>query len=154
MLATNNHKLSSKEKLEVLKVIPIFRETPENILTDLAALMQEEMYKKDAVIFNEGDHGDCMFIIHNGEIRIHKGNTDLAVLIENEVFGELSLLDAETRSATATSVADCILYKIDQEPFYKLINTRPEIALGIIRILARRLRAQNEKSVLLNKQPI
>jgi CRP-like cAMP-binding protein len=150
-MAKNDHKLSSREKLDALKVIPIFRETPESTLAEVAALMQEETYQKEDVIFNEGDHGDCMFIIHTGDIRIHKGNTDLAVLNENEVFGELSLLDAETRSATATASSDSILYKIDQEPFYKLISTRPEISLGIIRILARRLRAQNEKSVSLNR---
>jgi CRP-like cAMP-binding protein len=150
-MPNTKNKLSTSDKLAVLQLVSIFKETPENILQDLAPLMQEEEYKAGESIFNEGDHGNCMFIIHDGEIRIHKGNTELAVLSENEVFGELSLLDAETRSASATAASDCILYKIDQEPFYQLINTRPEISLGIIRILARRLRAQNEKSVLLNR---
>lgn len=145
------NKLSPSDKLAVLQLVSIFKETSENILEDLAPLMQEEEYKAGESVFNEGDHGNCMFIIHYGKIRIHKGNTELAVLNENEVFGELSLLDAETRSASATAATDCILYKIDQEPFYQLINTRPEISLGIIRVLARRLRAQNEKSVLLNR---
>jgi CRP-like cAMP-binding protein len=145
------NELSTSDKLAVLQLVSIFKETPENILKDLAPLMQEEEYKAGESVFNEGDHGNCMFIIHDGEIRIHKGGTELAVLSESEVFGELSLLDAETRSASAAAASDCILYKIDQEPFYQLINTRPEISLGIIRILARRLRAQNEKSVLLNR---
>jgi len=149
MLQTENNKLSAKERLKVLKALSIFKETPENILSDLADLMQEEAYQKGSSVFKEGDHGDCMYIIHTGEIRIHKGDTELAILNENEVFGELSLLDAETRSASATANTDCILYKIDQQSFYDLINSRPEISLGIIRILARRLRAQNEKSVLL-----
>jgi CRP-like cAMP-binding protein len=142
------NKLSTSDKLAVLQLVSIFKETPENILQDLAPLMQEEEYKAGEPVFNEGDHGNCMFIIHEGEVRIHKGNTELAVLNETEVFGELSLLDAETRSASATAASDCVLYKIDQEPFYDLINTRPEISLGIIRVLARRLRAQKEKSVL------
>ena len=151
MNSTTKNKLSTNDKVGVLKLVSIFKETPENILNDLAPLMQEEEYKSGESVFNEGDHGNCMFIIHDGEVRIHKGNTELAVLNENEVFGELSLLDAETRSASATAAADCILYKIDQEPFYDLINSRPEISLGIIRVLARRLRAQNEKSVLLSR---
>jgi CRP-like cAMP-binding protein len=145
------NKLSPSDKLAVLQLVSIFKETPENILEDLAALMQEEEYKAGESVFNEGDHGNCMFIIHHGKIGIHKGDTELAVLSETEVFGELSLLDAETRSASATAATDCILYKIDQEPFYQLINTRPEISRGVIRVLARRLRAQNEKSVLLNR---
>jgi CRP-like cAMP-binding protein len=63
------------------------------------------------------------------------------------VFGELSLLDADTRSATATAVTDCNLYKIDQEPFYELLDERPEVAIGFIKILSHRLRAMNDRSI-------
>jgi CRP-like cAMP-binding protein len=135
------------EKVLILKALTIFRETPENILADLAPLMEEEAFEQDTLIFNEGEIGDCMYIIHRGAVRIHKGQTNLAILGEKEVFGELSLLDAETRSASATSSTDCTLFRIDQEPFYELIDTRPEIARGFIKILCKRLRAQNEKTV-------
>ncbi|MCU0337928.1 MAG: cyclic nucleotide-binding domain-containing protein [Sediminibacterium sp.] len=135
------------EKVLILKALSIFRETPENILADLAPLMEEEEFEQDTLIFNEGEIGDCMYIIHRGSVRIHKGQTNLAILGEKEVFGELSLLDAETRSASATSTTDCTLFRIDQEPFYELIDTRPEIARGFIKILCKRLRAQNEKTV-------
>ena len=91
-----------------------------------------------------------MFIIQSGEIKIHKGQSTLAILREKEVFGELSLLDAETRSASATCQTDCTLFRIDQEPFYELIESRPEVARGFIKMLCKRLRAQNEKSVNIN----
>ena len=135
------------EKVFILKSLSIFKDTPEHILADLAPLMQEEDYDKDTLIFREGEMGDCMYIIHHGEVKIHKGNTVLAVLKDREVFGELSLLDAETRSASATTVTACTLFSINQEPFYELIDSRPEVARGFIRILCQRLRAQNEKSV-------
>ncbi len=135
------------EKVLILKALPIFRDTPENILADLAPLMEEEEFEQDSLIFSEGEIGDCMYIIYRGAVRIHKGTTNLAILGDKEVFGELSLLDAETRSASATSAADCTLFRIDQEPFYELIETRPEIARGFIKILCKRLRAQNEKTV-------
>ena len=72
--------------------------------------------------------------------------TLLAVLTEKEVFGELSLLDAETRSASATAISDCFLFKIDQDPFYELIDSRPEVAMGFIKILCKRLRQLNDKT--------
>ena len=78
---------------------------------------------------------------------IHKNNRTLAILKEKEVFGELALLDAEQRSASATTDTDCVLFRIEQEPFYELIENRPEVAKGFIKILCQRLRAQNEKSV-------
>jgi len=139
------------EKVLLLKSLPIFRDTPENILADLAPLMEEEEFEQGTTIFREGEIGDCMFIINRGVISIHKGSVGLAELGEKEVFGELSLLDAETRSASATCQTDCTLFRINQEPFYELIDSRPEIARGFIKILCKRLRAQNERSVQIVK---
>ncbi len=142
-------KLLLFEKVLILKSLAIFSESPETILSELAPLMQEVEVEAGTVIFNEGDIGDCMYIIYKGQIKIHKGSTTLAILKEKEVFGELSLLDSETRSASATANTDCFLFKIDQEPFYELMETRPEVAKGFIKILCQRLRAQNEKAIAL-----
>ena len=130
----------------LLKSLSIFKETPETILAELAPLMQEEQIENGALIFEEDEPGDCMYIILSGNILIHKGKTTLAILHEKEVFGELSLLDAETRSASASAATDCVLFKIDQEPFYELIDTRPEVARGFIKILCNRLRQINKKT--------
>ena len=142
----NANRLLLVEKVLLLKSLNIFKDTPENILADLAPLMQEHQYEPGVQIFKEGDTGDCMYIIEQGHIRIHKGSTTLAILKDKEVFGELSLLDAETRSASATTETDCTLYKIDQEPFYELLDERPEVARGFIKILSQRLRTMNERS--------
>ncbi|MEP6615093.1 MAG: cyclic nucleotide-binding domain-containing protein [Ginsengibacter sp.] len=141
-------KLLLIEKVLLLKSLDIFKETPETILAELAPLMQEAEVEQDTVLFREGDVGDCMYIIYRGEVRIHKSNHTLAILKEREVFGELSLLDTDSRSATATAHTDCLLSRIDQEPFYELLEERPEIAKGFIKILCKRLRAQNEKATL------
>ena len=142
----NINRLLLIEKVLVLKSLNLFKDTPENVLADLAPLMKEIQYEQGTEIFKEGEIGDSMYIIQQGNIKIHKGNTTLAILKEKEVFGELSLLDADTRSATATADTDCILYKIDQEPFYELMDERPEVAKGFIKILCQRLRTMNEKS--------
>jgi len=147
MEQTNPDGLLLVEKVLILKALSIFRDTPEHILADLAPLMQEEEYDQNSLIFREGEIGDCMYIIHQGKVNIHKGGTTLAILKEKEVFGELSLLDAEVRSASATTNTNCILFRIEQEPFYELIDNRPEVARGFIKILCQRLRAQNEKSI-------
>lgn len=148
MSTSGNQGVLLTEKVLLLKSLSIFNETPETILTELAPLMQEEEVEQGALIFEEGEPGDCMYIIFTGEIRIHKGKTTLAILEEREVFGELSLLDAETRSATATAKTDCFLFKIAQEPFYELIESRPEVAMGFIKILCKRLRTLNDKTAL------
>lgn len=147
MMQSNTDRLLLVEKVFILKSLSIFKDTPEHILADLAPLMREEEFDENTLIFREGELGDCMYIIHQGSVKIHKGDTVLAVLKEKEVFGELSLLDAEARSASATTDSSCILFSINQEPFYELIESRPEVARGFIKILCQRLRAQNEKSV-------
>jgi len=136
------------EKVLLLRSLSIFSDTPEIIVAELAPLMQQKEVEQGTLIFEEGEQGDCMYIILSGEIEIHKGKTMLAVLKEKEVFGELSLLDAETRSASATAKTDCLLFKIDQEPFYELIESRPEVAMGFIKILCKRLRQLNDKTAL------
>ena len=147
MTANNSDNLLLVEKVLILKSLSIFKDTPEHILADLAPLMEEVEFEQNAGIFHEGEIGDCMYIIHAGSVNSHKGNNTFAVLKEKEVFGELALLDAELRSASASASTDCLLFRVEQEPFYELIENRPEVARGFIKILCQRLRAQNEKSV-------
>lgn len=146
MSSSLNQNLLLLEKVLLLKSLSIFKETPETILSELAPLMIEEQLEADSIIFEENDPGNCMYIILSGKISIIKGGQELAVLKENEVFGELSLLDNEPRSAAAIAKTDCMLYKIDHEPFYELLDTRPEIARGFIKILCNRLRQLNERT--------
>lgn len=133
------------EKVLLLKSLNIFSDTPENVLADLAPLMQDMELEEGAIVFSEGELGDSMYIINQGEIQIYKSNTTLAILSEKEVFGELSLIDAENRSASAKAHTDCYLFKIDQEPFFELLDSRPEIARGFLKMLCKRLRILNEK---------
>jgi len=144
MSVTGKAHLLLIERVLLLKSLSIFSETPETILADLAPLMKDLEYEEGAAIFREGDLGDSMYIIYRGEIGIYKASTTLAVLKEKDVFGELSLIDAEKRSASAKALTDCFLFKIDQEPFFELIDSRPEIAKGFMKMLCRRLRVLNE----------
>jgi len=133
------------EKVLLLKSISIFSETPENILAEVAHLLHEEEVDSHTTLFHEGEIGNCMYIIFRGSVRIHKGEQTLMIFKDRDFFGDLSLLDTETRSASATTETDCLLLKIDQEPFFELLDTQPEVARGVIRILSKRLRALNEK---------
>ncbi|MBK7108178.1 MAG: cyclic nucleotide-binding domain-containing protein [Chitinophagales bacterium] len=137
-------KLLLLEKVLILKATNVFSQTPENILADVVSLLEEIEFEENTEIFKEGDIGDAMYIIHRGNVRITKGKVILAILKENDVFGELSLLDAETRSASAFANTDCTIFKIEQQAFYELIESRPEIIRGIVKILCSRLRKINQ----------
>lgn len=135
------------EKVLLLKSLSLFEETPEKILAELAEILEEEEFPKNKNIFLAGEEGRCMYIIFKGEVKIHKEEHTFAVLKENDFFGELAMLNTEARSASATALTDALLLKIDQEPFYELMESRIEVAKGIIKTLCTRLKAMNEKSV-------
>lgn len=139
------------EKILLLKNSDIFKRCSEVDLIDIASICLENHVDKGVTLFNKGETGNCMYFIYSGQVSIHDGQHQIAVLAENEIFGELSLLDSESRSASATTISDCILLKIEQEPFYDVIATSTEILKGIMRTLCKRLREQDRITVEMKK---
>jgi CRP/FNR family transcriptional regulator, cyclic AMP receptor protein len=135
------------EKILLLKNSDIFKRCSEVDLIDIASICIENHIDKGVTLFKKGETGNCMYFIYSGQVSIHDEEHQIALLAENEIFGELSLLDADRRSASATTVSDCILLKIEQEPFYDVIATSTEILKGIMRTLCKRLREQDRITV-------
>ncbi len=134
------------KKVSLLKKTDIFKNTPEEDLIGMANILEEVSLKAGDSIFSKNDIGDCMYIVQSGSVRIHDGAYTFAILKENEVFGELSLLDSETRSASATCTEGSVLLKLDQLPFYKILSKDQEVLKGILQMLCRRIRMLDEKS--------
>lgn len=139
------------EKVLLLKNSTIFQHCKESDLIEIASICHETSFDKGTVIFHKGDRGNCVYFIYSGKVSIHDGEHELALLTENELFGELSLLDSEARSASATTATDCVLLKIDQEDFYDVVATNTDILKGIMKTLCKRLREQDRVNVELKK---
>lgn len=141
----SENRLSEIEKVLVLKSTALFSDTPENIIAELVGIVKEEFVSKDEMIFRKGDSGSSMYIIYEGEVKIHDGNRIFAVMGSRDFFGELALLDPEPRSASATATTDTLLLKLEEDDAYELMEERTEVLKSIMRILCRRIRAQNLK---------
>jgi CRP/FNR family transcriptional regulator, cyclic AMP receptor protein len=135
------------EKVLILKSSEIFQNTAETELVELAGILEEIYLDANTTLFSKGDTGNCMYFIFNGTIKIHDGEHTLAVLGENEIVGELSVLDAESRSASATTLQECLLLKLEQEAFYEILMNNSDILKGILKTLCKRLRVINKKSI-------
>jgi CRP-like cAMP-binding protein len=133
---------STAERLAILKSVSIFTETPEESLLDAVSLLEEVEFKAGKPIFEQGDPGDCMYIIVHGKVKVHHGDLILNYLGKWDVFGEMAALDPEPRSATVTAVEDTILLRLGQADLYELMNRRTGVSRGIIQILCQRLRAR------------
>jgi len=96
------------------------------------------------VIFREGDRAEEFFVIQRGEIEIRSGNRLLEILGANEIFGEMALIDAAPRSADAVARTDAVVAPISEKQYLFLVKHTPYFALKVLRVLARRLRAQNK----------
>lgn len=93
------------------------------------------------VIFSEGDAGDNLYAVIDGEVEIVRGDRVLATVAKGGVFGEMALVDDRPRSATARAKSDCRLAPVNSKRFLLLVQNSPFFALQLLRLLAERLRA-------------
>jgi CRP/FNR family cyclic AMP-dependent transcriptional regulator len=111
------------------------------ILAGAGAPVRE--YKAGEVIFKEGDAASEFFVIQSGKVDIRLGNRLLGTLSDHDIFGEMALIDATPRSATAVAASDVKLVPVGEKQFLFLVSRTPYFALNVMRVLARRLRATN-----------
>jgi CRP-like cAMP-binding protein len=109
-------------------------------------LNQSEQYQsfcQGQIIFREGDPGDQMYIVAEGQIDIMTDDQLLETVNPGGILGEMALIDDKPRSATAVARTDCVLTLISRRHFLTLVERTPLFALQVMRIMAERLRRAN-----------
>lgn len=118
----------------LLKTIPLFATLDEQMHAEIIKHATMEYFPENHIIFNEGEAADRMFIIKSGIVRIyHAGETasfdkDVAMLGDNDFFGEMALISESTRNATAKTVEPTQVFQIKKDDFINLISTNPAVA--------------------------
>ncbi len=128
------------EKMLFLRQVPLFANMATGELTHVASIAREVTYHAGSQIIQEGEHGENMFLIVDGEVVIRRGETVLKTLHSKDFFGEMSIIDGEARSASVFASKDCLLLRIDREDFNDLLATYNSAAISVIRALIHRLR--------------
>ena len=112
---------------------------------DTAALRfpgaEVEKVVRGRAIFKNGDIGTCMYIVLQGEVQIKIGDRDIERIKPGGIFGEMALIDESLRAATALSVTDVTMLKLDEKHFTKLVHESPDFAITLLRIIVGRVRA-------------
>lgn len=137
--------LTSVERLLFVRAVPIFQELRDDFLVRVASVMDELSFPADYTIVTQGEEGRSLYIVVSGLVRVHTGDRDLARLNQGDCFGEMSLFDAEPRSASVTTLETCECLMLTQLQLYDAIDETPGIAINIIRLLSRRIRELNNK---------
>lgn len=137
--------LSSVQRLLFVRRVPIFQELRDDFLVRLASIMDELSFPANHTIFTQGEEGRSLYVVVSGRVRVHIENNELAQLSEGNCFGEMSLFDTEPRSATITTLESCECLVLTQQQLYEAIDETPGIAVNVIALLSRRIRALNDK---------
>jgi CRP-like cAMP-binding protein len=117
-------------------------------MSTLALLRNEgdtRTFAAGETIFVEGDEGRHMYVVLEGTVRLSVTGRTLEKVARGGVFGEMALIDAAPRSATATALTDCTLAPVSSPRFKALIQENPEFALEIMRVMAARLRSMDRR---------
>jgi CRP-like cAMP-binding protein/HEAT repeat protein len=134
--------LTTIEKVLALKKTSIFIETPDEVLLQVAPLLEERRVEAGGRVIEKDDMGDCMYILVDGEMRVHDGDRTLNFLSPGAAFGEIAVLDTEPRTASVTAQSSSLLLRLAQESLYEAMDAHPQVARGIIRALSHSLRAR------------
>jgi CRP-like cAMP-binding protein len=128
-----------------------------NELRLLAIYSREERFEANALIFAEGESGDSLYTVVDGEVRISRrmagmGEEALTILGRGEVFGEMALVDDKPRSADARAhIQGCTVFKVDRQRLEEVLDMDPAAARQFLTLLCslmcRRVRAMNDRLV-------
>lgn len=136
--------------LELISAVPIFSDLSPSSLEDVLSRMTNRSYHKNNMILMEDEFGDTFFIIGRGSVKITRVSEDgreviLAMLGEGDFFGEMSLLDGETRSANSIALEDSELLMLRRHDFLEILEKYPKIAISLLTELARRIRKSDQQ---------
>jgi CRP-like cAMP-binding protein len=100
-------------------------------------------FPKGAEIFREGDPADVMFVVTEGEVEIFLKGEPLGAELPGGLVGEMAMINAKFRSATAVALRPSKLARVNQDQFRDLIRANPDFAIHVMAVLANRLRVAN-----------
>jgi len=136
-----------------LRRLKVFAEMGEDQLARFVTLVEKVLVRVHTVVVKQGDPGDCMYLLLDGEVRVRQGTvgkeTILATLETGDFFGEICLFDEGPRSADVVANKDCTLVKITKKSFHDIMDKHPDIGVrflfAVIRTVESRIRNQNKK---------
>ena len=137
--------LAEEDKLQFLKKTELFSELPQAELKAICHITSEVAYPADSTLFEEGDEGDSLYLLVDGEVSIIKAGTEVLFFDEKGYcLGEIALIDNKPRSATVKTVKPTQFLRITRHDFYNAMAREPRIGSGMFRVLNDKIRRDLE----------
>jgi len=137
------------DEAQSLARVPLFKRLEPHELEKLAEEIDQVDYKAGETIFNEHDHGDALYVVEEGSVRIWVTDEDLnevtlAELQPGQFFGELAVLDRGERSSSATAITDTHLHRLSSDDFQQFLIEHADCAIDVICEIGARMRQTNQ----------
>ena len=139
--------MAADEKIALLKTIPMFATCENRELERIGMLTEEVDLPAGRVLFSQGDSASELFIVVNGQVRVERNGSLLAMRGPGEFFGEIALVSEGTRTATATCETDVRLFVLVHRDFHSLMDEFPNLKMRVLETLAHRVRTLDTVSV-------
>jgi CRP-like cAMP-binding protein len=133
--------------IELLRGADLLAGLTDDLLEEIASSMERITYGTGDIVFNKGEHGDAVYLVEEGKLRLESDGVPFLVCDEGEWVGEVALIDSGPRSATAVAHTELSLLRWGRENFHAMVSKRPDVAVGILRILAAKLRSSTDVQV-------
>ena len=129
--------------VEVLRRVPLMSKVDDAVLAELAPRFVELVYDRGTAIVSKGSNGAGFFIIAEGEatVDVAGGGSTVARIGPGECFGEIALIDGGKRSRDITATTNVRAWGISRDQFRIFVKGHPDVAWGLLEVLAARLRA-------------
>lgn len=127
------------ERVAHLRRVELFAATPDRVLAGVATVLDEVTFAAGEVLISAGAIEDWLFIVVSGAVEVVRSDRTVR-LSAGAVVGELAVLDRQERTATVTAVEPTLAFRLTKPAFDDALRARPEIALGVIAELVRRIR--------------
>ncbi|MEA3209890.1 MAG: family transcriptional regulator, cyclic receptor protein [Chthoniobacter sp.] len=135
---------------DLLKEVPLFQLLDDHERTELAAQLEVVRFAPGESIFNYGEPGDAIYVISSGEVEVfYKNDTGERIVLElatrGDFFGELSMLDNGTRSASVVATQETHALRLGRADLEKFLHLRPQAAMDLLSAMGRRHRVTVER---------
>ena len=138
------------KKIELLQSVALFWDLSEEELGYISEKMIARHYESGKFIFLEDSEGEQCFFVVQGSVKVTRLSKDgreviLAMLNEGEFFGEMALLDGESRSANVIALEETEVLTLNREDFLVVLHDYPQIAIQLLKEMAHRLRKSDRQ---------
>jgi CRP-like cAMP-binding protein len=131
-----------QEILGRLAEVELFRALPPTEAHAVVPYVEERRFRAGDTVFEQGDTGDALYLITEGEAQVLDRDRELARLAKGAAFGEMALLTGEPRNATVRAASDLSAYRIAHQDFEHLLSHSPQLSAAVQHLLAERVQAR------------